>query len=1210
MEYRNSDRLRELLKGFPELAGRDTFDFETEQFLAFVREAQGQHPEESAHEIRDRAAYRCLTLDSVIDRPYASTDRSVCQCDLTQVEKHLAAFAVLLRTAILVGVLILIAMVLKGHAQNVNGARSTASAPTYTEGDRVPLSTDLSGNLRVNASVSATVNTNGLAISTAVGASTAGMPLTPVGGFVSTSSPSFTNGTVAPLSLTTNGELRVNAAVSATVLTTGLATSANQTMEITHLSSLAGTVQGTAINVNFLTSTITTTISGGVLNVNFLTANIAHNLTQVAGNAVLTAPGTAGVQKVSIVDSNGNPILGTDVVTVNFQTASILTTSTISGNVNVNFLTANIAQNLTQVGGNSVVTGGANGLLAVGGSTTIGGTLSGNAIAIAVVSNSVVRSLSVDANGFLNVNIGGSSGSTVAVNQTQVNSQTIATNGAGVQAVAGATSAGLIIQGQGAGGAPVNVQFLTATIPVSIGSTINVNFLTANIAQNLTQVGGNSVVTGGANGLIAVGGPTTNGSTLTGNPVAIAVVSGSTVRNLSVDANGFLNVNATVNVSATTNNVNIVQVAGSAVLTAPGTAGVQKVSIVDSNGNPILGTDVVTVNFQTANIATNLAQIGANTVVTGGANGLLAVGGTTTSGSTLSGNPITIAVVSNNVVRNLSVDANGFLNVTASPSATVVTDSSGRQIVVGAATSGNTTQGAPVLVGGVTGTQVRTLSVDNNGFLNVNASVSVSSGTSNLVQINSQTIATNGAGVQAVAGATSAGLIIQGQGAGGAPVNVQFLTATIPVSIGSTINVNFLTANIANNLAQVGGNTVVTGGANGLLAVAGATTIGGTLSGNAIAIAVVSNSVVRSLSVDANGFLNVNATVNSGPTNLTQINTQTVVTAGANGLLAVGGSTTSGSTLSGNPITIAVVSNNVVRNLSVDANGFLNVTASPSTTVLTDASGRQMVVGANTSGSTSDAYPILVGALSGTTIRSLVMTTVTSALQTDVTSVAGTAISTAAAGIMKVGVTDGSGNAITSTASALDVNIKSSGVSLNVNFLTANVATNLTQVGGNTLLTGGSNGSIGVGGLAASAASSVGNPVMVGGATGGTTYTISADVAGHIVNHRPPGLPVRTGGLSGTVVTIVALSGAILDSYYCFNPGSSTAYVQLFDGGAVTLGTTTANWVMGVPAGGGANLSDVNWLANNGLKVAATTTTSGSTAVNPALECNWTYFAK
>jgi hypothetical protein len=55
---------------------------------------------------------------------------------------------------------------------------------------------------------------------------------------------------------------------------------------------------------------------------------------------------------------------------------------------------------------------------------------------------------------------------------------------------------------------------------------------------------------------------------------------------------------------------------------------------------------------------------------------------------------------------------------------------------------------------------------------------------------------------------------------------------------------------------------------------------------------------------------------------------------------------------------------------------------------------------------------------------------------------AGTAVSTAASGIPKVGLTDGSGNAVTSTSSALDVNLKSSGATQTVSgTVTANAGT-------------------------------------------------------------------------------------------------------------------------------------------------------------------------
>jgi hypothetical protein len=55
------------------------------------------------------------------------------------------------------------------------------------------------------------------------------------------------------------------------------------------------------------------------------------------------------------------------------------------------------------------------------------------------------------------------------------------------------------------------------------------------------------------------------------------------------------------------------------------------------------------------------------------------------------------------------------------------------------------------------------------------------------------------------------------------------------------------------------------------------------------------------------------------------------------------------------------------------------------------------------------------------------VTVTASNLQTNLNQIAGSAVSTAATGIIKVGLTDGSGNGITSTSSAIDVNIKSGG---------------------------------------------------------------------------------------------------------------------------------------------------------------------------------------
>jgi hypothetical protein len=82
--------------------------------------------------------------------------------------------------------------------------RANVSAPTWTDGYMVPLSVDTAGALRVTGTISATnpsVSTN---------ASSPPSSATYIGGSVTTSVPSYTNGTMNALSLTTSGLLRID----------------------------------------------------------------------------------------------------------------------------------------------------------------------------------------------------------------------------------------------------------------------------------------------------------------------------------------------------------------------------------------------------------------------------------------------------------------------------------------------------------------------------------------------------------------------------------------------------------------------------------------------------------------------------------------------------------------------------------------------------------------------------------------------------------------------------------------------------------------------------------------------------------------------------------------------------------------------------------------------------------------------------------------
>ncbi len=96
----------------------------------------------------------------------------------------------------------------------------------------------------------------------------------------------------------------------------------------------------------------------------------------------------------------------------------------------------------------------------------------------------------------------------------------------------------------------------------------------------------------------------------------------------------------------------------------------------------------------------------------------------------------------------------------------------------------------------------------------------------------------------------------------------------------------------------------------------------------------------------------------------------------------------------------------------------------------------------------------------------------------------------------------------------------------------------------------------------------------------------------------------------GTTVTTVKSSAGELGAYHCLNTNASTtAYLQIFDTtGSVTLGSTVPVLSLGLPAADGGNLE---WSQGihfaNGIKVAATTTATGSTALGTNLDCNFAY---
>lgn len=97
--------------------------------------------------------------------------------------------------------------------------------------------------------------------------------------------------------------------------------------------------------------------------------------------------------------------------------------------------------------------------------------------------------------------------------------------------------------------------------------------------------------------------------------------------------------------------------------------------------------------------------------------------------------------------------------------------------------------------------------------------------------------------------------------------------------------------------------------------------------------------------------------------------------------------------------------------------------------------------------------------------------------------------------------------------------------------------------------------------------------------------------------------------LSNTIQTAFASSGPVL-GYNCFNSNVYTVYVQLFDAtSGVVVGTTVPVRTIPVAAGSPTGLQAPSppFAVNNGLQVAATTASGGSTAPASAISCEFYY---
>lgn len=195
-------------------------------------------------------------------------------------------------------------------------------------------------------------------------------------------------------------------------------------------------------------------------------------------------------------------------------------------------------------------------------------------------------------------------------------------------------------------------------------------------------------------------------------------------------------------------------------------------------------------------------------------------------------------------------------------------------------------------------------------------------------------------------------------------------------------------------------------------------------------------------------------------------------------------------------------------------------------------------------------------------------------------------------------VQDGSGNAITSTSGALDINVKSSGSLSSTEYSEGDSAT--TAKGGVAL---GKNGTI----IKAVQTDSVGNLRVDLSQTGGNSTAIKVD--GSTVTQPVTQTPAASGGVSvyrninlGTTGASIKGSTGQIYGWYFYNNASSVRYVKLYNKAtAPTVGTDTPVMTVPLPANAAANVSFPNGIAfSSGIGIGASTGVADADVGAPA----------
>lgn len=667
--------------------------------------------------------------------------------------------------------------ILTGQQANVNPARVVATCATPPTvypgvGQNAPLTVDTNGNLCAGVSVSANISTAGLAV--ALGAGTAGTQSGWAAAVYNTAgAPAYTEGTFNALSGDLTGALRVAASVSATVNTAGLATSVNQSTEIGHLATIAGAVSGTEIQADVLTLPNVTLNAGQTVNVNFLTAspNVTVSAALPAGtnnigdvdvltlpNVTLAAGQTVNVNfltsAITVTDGAGALNTIVDSGTITSITNPVTITGTITGitnSVTINTAatgavtvtcasgcSASSGVDLVSVRGASIPNLGS-GALAVIGITSSGTTAVGGPVLIGALSGTASQSLSVNTtSGGLKVDVASVTAAATGT-QTAANSDSIvcatdtlcATNlsRVGGTAVVAAVTAGVLTTAPGIVGvvAPSGLTDGTArSLSLDSSGNVRVNVVAGSSGNAAASATGAAVPASadyqgiriGANLVGATGEAV---SAANGQHVVIASGSGLTISSLP---------NVTVGTFPDNEPFNVAQLGGTAFV-AGATAGTIPVAVVQATaptgltdgtwrGLSLDQTNAVRVNVVSGSVGNAAAgATGSSVPAQAGYTGVN-VGGTLRGVTATASGPsygMDVNVISGS---GLSITVPNVTELSTIRGANIPNSGSGALAVIGITSSGTTAIGGPVLIGGLSGTASQSITVSpTRGGLNV-----------------------------------------------------------------------------------------------------------------------------------------------------------------------------------------------------------------------------------------------------------------------------------------------------------------------------------------------------------------------------------------------------------------------------------------------------------------------------------------------------------